>query len=1033
MTVGHGSMPPSGTAYLRVVKRIWLIVLALCATSCPVERDTKSVFIGRRAVEPRLSGNWKWQPCPKVPLNGSRVVPAAQCSVPPAATAPCDPPRETHEEALHQLGTSCTDWAVGFLAREQPRVPGDLAAAWYVSAQQHDRPEDLFRAYGFAREAVETMPSAEAWFNLALIEEALGLPASWDQVPLNDRDDEWAGEVRKNRARMSGVEKAVQWEQIRDRLPVVLRTGDVAATEKLIAAFPAHAQKYLEEELPLSEVGSAQTLAEAIARRTKDPFGRDVVKAWQRNTSGIAEFRVARLAERMRKENTAVLYERAIQLLARAANPLHLAAKMRYAALAGDPRPLADATREASHRGYSGLLAYSHSGRAHITEYQSGFPEARTSYERSASAFLSVGDRDGAAGAIARKAGVERVAGYSAGALRDTLRALHYGPQLSVPKELQNVYGEAAELALHLDHRELALAFQNVVIGHYERFIRRTNPARVETLTGLRHELGIAFTHRARIYVALDKGALAARDLQTAQVSGLPADPRIASFIAMRQNEMEGQISMGINAARAAAAFSGALAQAKDFHTYRASLYVQRAEAYRRAGRTTDADADLERAIIEINEEEQSILDQRQRGANEELWPGYFARFQDAYRGLVRSLLEAGDLERAFHYTERARGYETLDLLMTHGSRSYRTRTLAEIQRALPPDTALLEYSLFDDVAYLWVITREDVRTVPIRVRRADILEWSERLGRAGDSRDSLGFDAAINAPPADLIPSLPKTKRLAIVADGPLHGVPFSALHNGATNRELVRDYILETAPSAALYAAAVARNAELTASPALSVLAVGNPTFDRSLPVAVGMPPLEHATEEAVSIAALYAPHGRTLLEADATVEAFLRLARDKDIVHFAGHAIVNREVPSRSTLLLAKSDAPHRGALDAEALLKQLTLDHTRLVVLSACSTAGGLPIGPEGVAPLVRPILGADVPAVVGSLWNIYDATAKDLLVSFHQHYRRNGDAAAALQAAQLDSLNRGGPAVQWAPFEVIGHNAPAHENDKGEPP
>jgi CHAT domain-containing protein len=162
--------------------------------------------------------------------------------------------------------------------------------------------------------------------------------------------------------------------------------------------------------------------------------------------------------------------------------------------------------------------------------------------------------------------------------------------------------------------------------------------------------------------------------------------------------------------------------------------------------------------------------------------------------------------------------------------------------------------------------------------------------------------------------------------------------------------------------------------------------------------------------------------------------------DLVHFAGHAVVNPITPSASYLLMARSPE-HSGVLTAGELLTRLQLDRTRLVVLSACSSAGGGGVGSEGVAPLVRPILTAGVPAVIGSLWSVNDATTEKLLVSFHQHYRQHKDAAVALREAQVafvNSSNRNlSSGFAWAPFQVIGHAssplAPTPQTDKGEPP
>jgi CHAT domain-containing protein len=72
--------------------------------------------------------------------------------------------------------------------------------------------------------------------------------------------------------------------------------------------------------------------------------------------------------------------------------------------------------------------------------------------------------------------------------------------------------------------------------------------------------------------------------------------------------------------------------------------------------------------------------------------------------------------------------------------------------------------------------------------------------------------------------------------------------------------------------------------------------------------------------------------------------------------------------------------------------------------------------------VRPFIAANVPAVVGALWNVKDASAKELLVSFHCHYRHGDDVAVALRNAQLERLRNNDPAMAWAAFQVVGYAA-----------
>jgi CHAT domain-containing protein len=97
-----------------------------------------------------------------------------------------------------------------------------------------------------------------------------------------------------------------------------------------------------------------------------------------------------------------------------------------------------------------------------------------------------------------------------------------------------------------------------------------------------------------------------------------------------------------------------------------------------------------------------------------------------------------------------------------------------------------------------------------------------------------------------------------------------------------------------------------------------------------------------------------------------------------------------------------------------------------VLSSCNSAGGHAIGPEGLAALVRPLVAAGVPAVVGSLWRVGSGSTEELMVQFHRHYATGEDAARALRNAQLDLLKREPAlraAISWAPFQVIGHGGP----------
>lgn len=136
-----------------------------------------------------------------------------------------------------------------------------------------------------------------------------------------------------------------------------------------------------------------------------------------------------------------------------------------------------------------------------------------------------------------------------------------------------------------------------------------------------------------------------------------------------------------------------------------------------------------------------------------------------------------------------------------------------------------------------------------------------------------------------------------------------------------------------------------------------------------------------------------------------------------------MINLQLPERSKLILAgEAGDPDHGAVFAHELVG-LLLGATRLVVLSACSTALG-PVQPgEGVANFVRPFIAASVPAVIASPWNVRDNSTAVLMLRFYRHIKDGADVAQALRLAQVsfieDESYRYRSPVHWAPFQVFG--------------
>jgi CHAT domain-containing protein/Tfp pilus assembly protein PilF len=102
------------------------------------------------------------------------------------------------------------------------------------------------------------------------------------------------------------------------------------------------------------------------------------------------------------------------------------------------------------------------------------------------------------------------------------------------------------------------------------------------------------------------------------------------------------------------------------------------------------------------------------------------------------------------------------------------------------------------------------------------------------------------------------------------------------------------------------------------------------------------------------------------------------------------------------------PENDGLLTAQQASDLNLDHTWLVVLSACDTGGGEARAGEGVLGLRRGFAEAGAQNLLMTLWTADDAATVDLMQAFYREALRSGDAPGALarvQRTSLDSLRR----------------------------
>lgn len=168
-----------------------------------------------------------------------------------------------------------------------------------------------------------------------------------------------------------------------------------------------------------------------------------------------------------------------------------------------------------------------------------------------------------------------------------------------------------------------------------------------------------------------------------------------------------------------------------------------------------------------------------------------------------------------------------------------------------------------------------------------------------------------------------------------------------------------------------------------------------------------LPHSLVEARTIVEL-APDGRAVLAAGFEASRETLVEGDPSeygVLHFATHALVHPEHPELSGLVLSLLDPegrPRNGFLRAYEISRlRLTAD---LVVLSACESGIGSELRGEGMASLARSFFHAGARRVIATLWRVSDAGTAILMERFYRGYLAEGRSpAAALRVAQLAAI------------------------------
>lgn len=426
------------------------------------------------------------------------------------------------------------------------------------------------------------------------------------------------------------------------------------------------------------------------------------------------------------------------------------------------------------------------------------------------------------------------------------------------------------------------------------------------------------------------------------------------------------------------------------------------ASVYRGMERISDT-AQEYRTAIGIIEDERSKLTHDEFKLS---FLSHLIRFYDDY---VDFLIERGDIAGAFRVAQSCRARLLAEKEHAAGTPEPDVE-VKPLQRALQASgSVVLSYWLAPQRSFLWVVDGQDLQVFALpreaeiasRVRQyTDVIQSGVNPLETGNAAGRWLF--------SNIIPAAyraPKARNIVIQPDGALHQLNFESLPADDGTRYWIEGATVSIAPSLALL-----RESPGVAQPRL--LLFGDPASGTG-----DLPRLPNLKTEIDAVSAQYSD--RALYTGAAATPASYRSSHPEtySTLHFAAHAVANRESPLDSAIILG-GPADSRKLYARNILAQSLTAE---LVTLSACETAGSRTYYGEGLLGFSWAFLSAGARNVVAGLWPVDDRATAQLMERFYQAMTADRQPAIALRQAKLDLMASGTTYRKpryWAAFETF---------------
>ena len=375
---------------------------------------------------------------------------------------------------------------------------------------------------------------------------------------------------------------------------------------------------------------------------------------------------------------------------------------------------------------------------------------------------------------------------------------------------------------------------------------------------------------------------------------------------------------------------------------------------------------------------------------------------------------------------------------------------LADMQKSLKKQQAVLEYTLTDSALYIFLINREGASLIKQNAAnlQSDIQLFLRYLTHPDLSHMDLANFRSFEHSGYKLYSLLLepyqskiKGKELIIIPDGIMAYLPMDVLLTrdaDLQNLDFARlPYLLKENLVSYTYSASLMlnRNGQIKWFPKLIAFA---PDYSKKLAAATtrgrtyvyrkNMAPLPGAREEAETAGRYF--HSSVMLGNKATEKAFKTYAPGYDILHLAMHTVINNENPMYSKLAFTENnDSTNDGLLNTYEIYNMRL--KARLAVLSSCNSGNGIYSKGEGVISLGRAFMYAGCPSILMSLWEIEDKASVELIRDFYQELSRGKRIDESLRTAKLRFLSDADPLTAhpyfWSGYAAIGSIEPVAHN------